>query len=224
MRERKPTTVYEIDLGTLRTLPAASDLSTAQVTRWQDDSPVFVYQESLSRCDLQKATYADARVTREDALEGRIFDPSRELRWFRDTNAQFRCTLIEESPDPKHEITRGPLAQTEPEQWKVRTTPALRLEVPYYLIGTCKNENGRLTIREARYRAQPFHYGIDEAGDGERPYIVVHEYHPTKPSSGGTIDAARTPWPDEPDGVNRLLNQPRVLAHRFARVDTAPVR
>lgn len=199
MSDRKLTTLRTIDLGRHEQVPSATELSADGVARWDASSTVCSYLESLSRCRLERTSYGEIDLP-TDAIEGRIFDENRELRWFRDSESGFRWHLVEEDDGKQSRA---------PESWTVKPMQVLRQEMRYYLIGTCQNHDGKLTIRESRYGARPFDYPIERAKDGDRPLVVVYEYQPLKPGA----------WPTDSAEVTRRLNMPRTLAHRFVRVD-----
>lgn len=81
--------------------------------------------------------------------------------------------------------------------------PALRREQRYYLWGIWDGKRFA-ELRIPDY--QPLAYPLDgNPAPQDRAYIRVYEYYPVPPN----------PWPSQAEEVEKLLNQPRLLAHRF---------
>jgi hypothetical protein len=76
----------------------------------------------------------------------------------------------------------------------------------YYLIGTWRD--GR--FGEHRYPSALLDYGVTGNHEDDRAFINVNEYSPAEPAWNEQKDA---------DSIEKLLNQPLVIAHRFVGVE-----
>lgn len=191
--------VAQIGFGERAGLPGLEELKTLG---WSGDTPVWSYTESLSRCRIVRTTYGEIKLP-EDAIEGRVFDKRGELRWVcgLDTNGNRRVAswITVERPAGSAALPG------ETRSWK-----AVPQETKYYLIGTWGvGFDGRQAAwREARYGNREMEYPLTGVKENDRPWIGIHEYRPVKPET----------WPRSDGEVTKALNQPRVLAHRFAEV------
>lgn len=176
--------------------PDWTELGRAVVSRagWTQTQPVYAYAESVRACVLVHGPLAaHLELLGRDAtqlFEGRWFDATSEIRWIRGQDGGFRAWL-----------TREEATGTRVRQRRRRC----------YLVGTYRSTDGRTTCSEERYPGLHLDYPTDgRPEDGDRAFVEVIEYAPIAPAEGD--------WPRDPDAVEAILNQPAIVAHRFARV------
>jgi hypothetical protein len=76
----------------------------------------------------------------------------------------------------------------------------------YYLIGTWRDGQ----FAEHRYPGASLDYGVIGNREDDRAFIKVYEYAPAEPAWNEQKDA---------DSIEKMLNQPLVIAHRFVGVE-----
>lgn len=181
----------------------AAGLNLAVATSWSDATELTAYLESPLQCDLWKSSLKDfvSRFDSGQAWEGRLFDDNCEVRLWRQQNGQVCGCVVKQVSD-------GLSPQAE------RVNIVKRY---YYLIGRYDEGSSPPTFSEDRYPGEHFKHPVNRAPQkNDRARILVHEYEPAEPDwseADGMSEDERIKW------IEQRLNQPRVIAHRFVKVD-----
>lgn len=165
---------------------------------WNDETPVFAYSETALRCELDRI--ALNKVAPGDLpLEGRLFDGAGEVRWVAREDGKFDAWFLCETA-----------ASDSDDERVVRVEPPQKQK--YFLLGRGTAVSREFT--EGPYPGKMFKYPVDASGATKpelvRAYILVYEYYRKQPE-----------W-DTKSGeeIERLLNEPVLVAHRFVDVGT----
>lgn len=165
----------------------------AHVRKWAQKvgQPAYLMSQSFPEC---RFVAYDGQIPNFAAtFAGRIFGPEAEVRWVRE-GERARVWLTQESE------TEG--------------TACIQTVERFYLWGDWNKDENQ---EEYRFREPriPDHQKLtyplsDELNINlhDRAYIEVYQYTPVAPES----------WPNDAMKVMDLLNQPRLLAHRFVRL------
>lgn len=160
--------------------------------KWRPDAEVFAYSESAHDCRLDRVGLSNVTLG-DRAFEGRLFDGAGEARWRARDDGRFDAWLLSEASPGA--------ADAEP---AIRVAPQ-----KFFLIGRGTTNPGE--FREGRYPGTRFRYPVGPIEAAEpstaRAYIEVQEYYRAEPA-----------WKEVTDEVERLLNEPLLLAHRFVGV------
>jgi len=160
---------------------------------------VFAYIETIEACSLHVVPALANWALPAGSLAGRVFGEKAEIRWQVEAADLYGAWSIEE---------------VAPGTAESRQVTAAEKRTNYYLIGLGTTTPG--VFAEARYPGETFRYPLDEQFGADhanaRAYIEVQEYQSPEPSLA-EIEALNA------DDVTMLLNRPRLVAHRFVRVD-----
>lgn len=167
-------------------------------TGWTETTKVYAYTESVRACSLRHLPLGqwttEACAMADLLFEGHLFTPSHDVRWLAHGDGTYSAWLTKEDQS-------GAL--------KVEATKR-----SYYLIGI-HSGGGATAFSEARFPDREFTYPVaNPPAEHGRGCIEVIEYAPTP--------RAADSWPEEVDAIERLLNQPAVVAHRFIGVAAFP--
>ncbi len=157
---------------------------------------VFAYSETLAACTLTSIELS-AWTVPDLPMEGRVFGERGDVRWRCLPDGRFNGWSIREVDKDVAGASVREYADNN-----------------YYLVGRGTTEPGQFT--EARYPGVLFNYPIESVfNEAEAPnargFVTVREYGPVKPDDS-TIQKLAA------DQVVQLLNQPRLIAHRFVYV------
>jgi hypothetical protein len=162
---------------------------------WLADTDVFVYSETARECTLDRMKLSSA-VRGDHPLQGRLFNPAGEVRWVARPNAELDAWFHSEGAGSEATI---------------------RIEQAYFLLGRGTIAQGEFS--EGRYTGKRFRYPVTPAGTREtsltRAYVLVHEYYREEPQWDRYLDE------EHETQINRGLNEPMLIAHRFVDVGIA---
>ncbi len=166
----------------------------AALEQWINESGSFSYQyhEALNACAL--ATFNPGWKLPEAPMSGRVFGEKAEIRWRSTSAGRFDAWRVEECTE--------------------QTPNAVSVNVEdrsYFLIGRGTVAAG--VFKEARYH-RDFSYPVFEqlsegAAANARAFVWVRHYRAPLPKAWGAT--ARE--------IAAKLNQPRLVGHRFIKVD-----
>src|SRR5579862_6995390 len=111
------------------------------LARWAADTPVYHYRESVDECAIDAPQAVATVQPAALAFEGRLFNPTAEVRWLGHDDGTFQAWVVREgAPDDKEHLAEfsGPKEQK------------------YYLLGLGDAALG--VFREARFPAKEFTY------------------------------------------------------------------
>jgi hypothetical protein len=194
----------------------------AKVAGWKDETKVYSYVESLSDCKLERIEYSTFALP-PDAIAGRLFDEDTrcDVRWAVHGAGSGRTLTAWITWEFDKAAADAGGTKAEAGGTGGAREEAVRICRPYYLIGKYDSlgkrwREGRYPMAQLQY---PVEFGAEQSNasgvrtapvQDDRARIWVAEYSCAKPRWSAISGA---------DQIERLLNSPRIFAHRFIRVD-----